>query len=206
MRKVILLLILLMPLSVKASCSSSSLSRYKDLASNISYYYNHNGSSFDLVFYNVSSEFRIVSKSDDKEYFPSSNLGNVVVNGLPSGNINFGVYPINGECKEYRVFTFSVVLPYLNKYFNDPVCLNNDNALCSKWVNTSMYSREQFVEAVEGSNNNGEEIAPEKEVHKYGFFDFLTDYYIYILLFIIIGGSVGIYFLDKKSKFDFSVS
>lgn len=206
MSKLKYLLLLLIPLSVNAACSSSDLSRYKDLASNINYYYDHNGSNFDLTFYNVSSEFRIINKSNNSEYRPDSNFGDIHVTGVDSGNVSFGVYPVSGGCSDHRVFTFSIVLPYLNKYFNDPICLNNDSSLCSKWVNTNMYSHQQFVEAVEGSKISGEEIAPEKEIHKYGFFDFLADYYIFILLFIIVGGSVAIYFLDKKSKFDFSIS
>lgn len=202
-----LLFLLFIPISVYASCSSSELSRYKILASNISNYYDYNGSSFDITFYNVSSELRIVNKLNGSEYRASSNFGDIFIGNLPSGNINFAVYPINGECNDYRVYTFYVPLPYLNKYYNDPVCSNNSNILCSKWANTSMYSREQFINEVSKTKEEDVVITePEKEYRKYGFFDFLGDYYIYILLFIIVSGSVGIYFLDKKSKFDFKVS
>ncbi len=202
-----LLFLLFIPFSVNALCNTADLSRYKILASNIGNYYQYNGSSFDLTFYNVSNEFKIVNKNDNSVYQPGSNFGDIFIGNLSSGNINFAVYPASGECSDYRVFTFYVSLPYLNKYYNDSVCLNNNNSLCSKWANTTLYSYEQFVSEV--SKTKKEEIVdiePEKEVHKYGFFDFLGDYYIYILLFIIISGSIGIYYLDKKSKFDFKVS
>lgn len=203
-----LLCLLIIPISVHAACNSSELSRYKSLAANINNYYDYTNDSFSVTFYNVSSELKIVNKSDGREYFTGSNLGDVVVNGLTPGSaVNFAIYPINGECNNYRVFTFYLNLPYFNKYYNDPVCVNNGNSLCSKWVNTSMYNYDQFVNVVK--NNKVEEIVnpePEQEVHKYGFFDFLGDYYIFILLFIIASGSIGIYFLDKKSKFDFRVS
>lgn len=204
----LLLCLLIIPISVNAACNSSELSRYKSLAANINNYYDYTSDSFSVYFYNVSNELRIIDKTNNKEYFTSSNLGDVIVNGLTPGSmVNFAVYPVTGECSNYRVFTFYINLPYFNKYYNDPVCINNSNTLCSKWSNTSMYNYDQFVNVVK--NSKVEEVIepePEQEVHKYGFFDFLGDYYIFILLFIIASGSIGIYFLDKKSKFDFKVS
>lgn len=204
----LLLCLLIIPISVNAACNSSELSRYKSLAANINNYYDYTSDSFSVYFYNVSNELRIIDKTNNKEYFSSSNLGDVIVNGLTPGSmVNFAVYPVTGECSNYRVFTFYINLPYFNKYYNDSVCINNSNTLCSKWSNTSMYNYDQFVNVVK--NSKVEEVIepePEQEVHKYGFFDFLGDYYIFILLFIIASGSIGIYFLDKKSKFDFKVS
>ena len=203
-----LLCLLIIPISVKAACSSSDLSRYKSLAANINNYYDYINDNFSVSFYNVSSELKIVDKTNNKEYLSNSNFGDVIVNGLTPGSmVNFAVYPVTGECSNYRVFTFYINLPYDNKYYNDTVCVNNSNTLCSKWVNTSMYNYDQFVNVVK--KNEKEEIVepePEQDVHKYGFFDFLGDYYIFILLFIIASGTIGIYFLDKKSKFDFKVS
>ena len=204
-----LIFLLVIPFSVNAACDYSQLSRYKILASNINNYYDYNGSSFDVTFYNVSSELRIVDKTTNNSYLSNSNFGDVFIGGLSSGStVNFAVYPNNGDCRDYRVYTFYVTLPYFNKYYVDSVCTNNSNPLCSKWANTSMYSYEQFVNVVGKTKADEivEELNPEKEIHKYGFFDFLADYYIYILLFIIVSGSIGIYFLDKKSKFDFKVS
>ena len=200
-----LLFLLIIPLSVSASCDSSSLSRYKSLAANISNYYEYNGSSFDVTFYNVSSELKIVNKLDGREYFPNSNFGDVVINNFSDGDTSsFAVYPSTGECSIYRVFTFYINFPYYNKYSSDEICINNTSVLCSKWTNTSMYNYDQFVSAVIGDKKE-EIVSPQPVIQsrKYGFFDFLGDYYIFILLFIIISGSIGIYFLDKKSKFDF---
>lgn len=203
-----LLFLLLIPISVHAACDSSTLSRYKSLAGNINNYYDYVNGSFSVTFYNVSSELKIVNKNDGHDYFADSNLGNVIVNGLTPGSmVNFAVYPTSGDCNNYRVFTFYINLPYFNKYYSDPICINNSDILCSKWSNTSMYNYEQFVNTVKG--NKKEEVIeqePEQEIRRYGFFDFLGDYYIFILLFIIASGSIGIYFLDKKSKFDFKVS
>ena len=203
-----LLCLLIIPVSVKASCSSSELSRYKSLASYINNYYDYTDDSFSVTFYNVSNELKIVDKTNNRDFFSSSNFGDVIVNVLaPGSTVNFAVYPVTGECNNFRVFTFYLNLPYFNKYYTDPVCVNNSNTLCSRWANTSMYNYDQFVNVVKKSKvEELIEPEPEQEVHRYGFFDFLGDYYIFILLFIIASGSIGIYFLDKKSKFDFKVS
>lgn len=206
MNKLKLLVLLFIPFSVSALCSNSDLSRYKSLAANIGNYYSYNGSSFDITFYNVSSELRIVNRNDDSAYYPGSNFGDVVVSNAALGsNIKFSIYPLNSECSSYSVSTVYITLPYLNGYYDDPICVNNSNSLCSKWINTSYYTYEQFVSKVKDTQVIPEEVdvEPEEEVHKYGFFDFLADYYILILLFIIVSGSIGIYYLDKKSKFDF---
>lgn len=199
-----LLFLLFIPFSVSAACNSTQLSRYKSLAAHINNYYDFNGSSFDVTFYNVSSDLKIVNKSNNEQFTSNSNLGDVVVHNIaPGSNINFAVYPVNG-CPDYRVYTIYVNVPYLNSYYNDPVCNNNDNVLCSKWVNTSMYTYDQFVSQVK-KDVKEEDVEQEPEVvaKKYGFFDFLADYYIIILLSIIVLGSISIYYLDKKSKFDF---
>ena len=199
------LFLMFFPFVVYADCSSSDLSRYKSLASNISSYYEYDGNNFNIVFYNVSDSFNVVDKTNNRTYF--TNSSEFTVSGIkPGSTTNFAVYP-KDDCYDYRVLTTYVTVPYYNNYYNDPVCLNNSNLLCSKWANTSMYSHDSFVDTVKSTKK--EEVVieptPEKEIHKYGFFDFLGDYYIYILLFIIVSGSTGIYFLDKKSKFDFSL-
>ena len=201
-----LLFLLFIPISVNASCNASSLSRYKSLASNINNYYSFNGSSFDVTFYNVSNELRIVDLSNNNSFVPLSNFGDVVINNVPIGSsVNYAVYPIDSECSLFRVYTFYIGLPHLNNYYTDPICVNNSSNLCFKWTNTSMYSYEQFIDKVKNSKVDEEEQqpVPTEEIKKYGFFDFLADYYIYILLVIIFGGITGIYFLNKKDRFDF---
>lgn len=203
--KLLLTILLFIPFSVSAACSSSELSRYKSLASNIGNYYDYNGSSFDITLYNVSNELKVINKENNNSYFSSSNFGDVFIGGFPTGSmVRLAVYPINSGCSDYRVSTIYVNLPYFNSYYSDPICANNSSSLCSKWANTSSYTYEQFVSEVSITKIIDEDKPePEKPVNRYGFFDFLGDYYIFILLFIIIGGSVWIYFLNKKDRFDF---
>ena len=63
---------------------------------------------------------------------------------------------------------------------------------------------EQFIEKVKPEEKKEEPKQEEKKQTKqYSLFDFLEKYYIIILLVIIIAGSIGIYYLNKKDKFDF---
>ena len=206
--KRIILLALIIPISVKAKCSNQELTRYKTLASNINNYYEYNEESnkFNITAYNVSNELRIINKNDNSSYSTNDKFGEINIGNLnPGDTITLGVYPQNNNCKDYRVYTIYVNLPYYNKYYKEDICINNNNQLCSKWVNTSSFSREEFVQKVkqESSGQQQEIKEPEEEMKKYGFFDFIADFYIPILLVIIVGGSVAIYFLDKKRKFDF---
>lgn len=202
-KKILIFIMLFIPFNVFAACSSNELSRYKSLYGNIGNYYDYNGSTFDVTLYNVPSYFRVVDKNNNKEYLPNSS--DVVIPGFSSGSVvKLAIYPTSGECYSYRVGTVYINLPYFNSYYTDPVCVNNDNVLCSKWANTSMYNHDEFVSIVKKETV----VTPDtptviEDTSKYGFFDFLGDYYIFILLFIIFGGSAWIYYLKKKDSFDF---
>jgi len=212
MNKKILLIALIMflfPKNVSALCTNQQLTRYKTLASNVNSYYEYdaNTNTFYAMVYNLSSDLYLIDKTNNKEYWPNQvGLNDIHIYGLePGKTITLALYPINNECRNYRVYTTYLNIPNYNQYYNDPICNNNNNILCSKWANTKNITYEQFIEKVkkETKEEIKEEKEPEKIIKKYSFFDFLGDYYIYILLMIIALGSYGIYKLDKKSKFDF---
>ena len=204
MNKLKLLLLLLIPISVKATCTNEELSRYKLLSSNVNSYYEYNN-NFDITVYNLPSELKIINKNDNSTYTNSNGIGEIKINNVsPGTSLTLGIYPNNGECSDYRLRTIYINLPYLNKYYQEEVCKNNTNSLCSKWANTNNYTKEQFIKEVTKEKKE-ETIEPESEpeVKRFSFLEFLGDFYIPILLFIIVSGSVAIYFLDKKQKFDF---
>lgn len=208
MHKKILLFLLLIPFSVKATCSNQELTRYKTLSSHINTYYTYNEElkKFSVTIYNTSNELKIVNKNNNKEYNIKDKIGETRIDDIsPGENLKLAIYPTNGECTDYRTRTIYLNVPHLNKYYEEDVCKDNDHELCQKWANTSIYSKEQFIEKVKKETKEEEiEITPpEEKKDKYGFFDFLADFYIPILLVIIVSGSIAIYFLDKKQKFDF---
>ena len=200
-----LLLLLLIPLSVKASCTSTELSTYKLLSSEINTYYDYNEETnkFKITTYNISNKIKI--KENENEYYSNGVIGETTIDNLnPGQNITLGIYPKEGECSSLRIRTIYVNLPYYNKYYKDELCQNNTNQLCSKWANTTNYTYEQFKNEISKTKKEPvEQIEPEPEIKKYTFLEFLGDFYIPILLLIIVSGSITIYYLDKKSKFDF---
>lgn len=202
MNKLKLLLLLLIPVSIKATCTNQELARYKSLASNIDNYYEYNN-NFDVTIYNLSSELKIINRNDGTTYVNPTGLGEYKINNVaPGTSLQLVVYPNNAKCTD-KLRTIYINLPYLNQYYQDEVCINNNNQLCSKWVNTSIYTHEQFVELVKKDIQEIIEPEPEKVKETFSLLEFLGDYYIYILLVIILSGSIGIYFLNKKHKFDF---
>ena len=200
------LIFLIIPLSVSAECSSSQRARYRNMASNINSYSYFNGTSFDVVFYNISNEFNIVSKDNGSSFRVSDKFGEYKISGVqPGKTYTYYVYPINNECSSIRSRTFYLDLPYYNKYYSDPVCVGSTSSLCNKWLNTANISHEEFIKRVTDENKETEiqEIEPEKVKDKKSFFEFLSKYYMLILILIIIFGSYGIYFLNKKDSFNF---
>jgi len=202
MNKLKFLLLLLIPISIKAQCTNTELARYKTLASNIDNYYEYTD-KFNITVYNISNELKVKYLNDNNTYTVQDKFGEIKINGIePGTQATIGVYPNTEEC-DYRVRTIYVNLPYLNKYYQDEVCKNNDNVLCSKWANTNAYTYEQFVAQVKKTTTE-EPQEPEVIIDdEYGFLDFLRDYYIIILLVIIGLGSFGIYRLKKKDSFNF---
>ena len=204
MNKLKILLLLLIPISVKATCTNEELSRYKQLASNVNSYYEYDN-NFNVTVYNISNDIKVINTNDNSTYTNSNGIGEIKINNIsPGTSLTLGIYPNNGECSDYRIRTIYVNLPYSNKYYQEEVCINNSNPLCSKWANTNNYTKEQFINEVT-KNKKEEIIEPESEpeVKSFSFLEFLGDFYIPILLLIIISGSIGIYFLNKKQKFDF---
>lgn len=204
--KLLLFSVLLIPVSIKADCTNQEITKYKSLSGNIDYYYEYNG-NFDITLYNLSSELYVRSLNTGSEYSIPGGIGETRINGITPGTaIKLAVYPRNDKCSDYRVRTIYVNLPYYNKYYQEEICENNTSSLCSKWVNTSNYSREQFIEQVKKTKKTVEE-EKETEEDKTTILEhigmFIGKYYILILLVVIAGGSFGIYRLNKKDRFDF---
>lgn len=204
MKKLILILLLL-PSIIKATCTTDEIKKNRNLASNISTYYEYNEeqNTFDVTIYNISSRLKI-KNNNDTYYSDIEGIGQAKINNINPGTmITLGVYAKEGDCSDYRVQTIYVNLPYYNKYYKEEICKNNTNKLCSKWANTSNYTYEQLSQAVKQEEEIITPPQPEIEKKSYTFLSFLEDFYIPILLLIIVSGSIGIYVLNKKSKFDF---
>ena len=205
-KKTIIILLILIPVKIKADCSNKELSRYKILSSYVETYYkfDENTKKMNITVYNLSDELEAQNINDSKTYTSKDKKGEIKINNIePGQTLKIGIYP-KDECSDYRLRTIYINLPYYNKYYNEKICKNNNNSLCSKWANTEVYTREQFVKKVEIPKQEAPtKIEPEEETKNHSILEFLLNYYIVILLAIIVIGIFLIYKLDKKNKFDF---
>ena len=209
MKKIIIIFLLMFPIVVNAKCSNQEMNRYKTLASNItsSFEYNQANNTFTAIIDNIHSDLYLKDNETNNEYRPyNPGINEIQIPNLqPGKTTTLKVLPQNTACNKTIIISLYLTTPYFNKYYTDPVCYNNDNKFCSKWANTELLSYEQFVETVKSTTEEiiPEEKEPELDEKKYSFLEFLADYYIIILLSIIVIGSYSIYKIDKKNKFDF---
>lgn len=205
-KRIIFLLLLILPITIKADCSNQDLSRYKSLATQINYYtdFNESNKKFNITIYNLSNELILNNRVTDDSYYSQEKIGETRINDVTDGTtFKIYVFPKNGECSDYIVKSLYIKLPNYNQYYEEEICKNNDNVLCSKWTNTSVYTKEQFIEKVKSETKEEEPIVEEEPEEKYGIFDFLADYYIPIIIaavIIIIGTK---YLIERRKKFDF---
>lgn len=205
MLKKIILISIIIPVSIKAKCTNEDLSRYKLLASNIENYYtfDDNTKKMNITIYNLSNE--IILKQEESIIETNDKIGEATIDNIsPGQTIKLYMYPKSGECEDYALRTLYINLPHYNKYYDDEICKNNNNKLCSKWVNTDIYTKEQFEQKVKKQETQEEQqIEPETETSKNTILEYILKYYMIVLLLIITIGLILIYKLDKKQKFDF---
>lgn len=205
-KKILTLILLMSPLIIKAQCQSETLSENKQLASNINSYYDYNEETktFNATIYNISPNIYLYM--DNQEYYPNPETKEIYFQNLtPGQTLDLKAYS-KDECDGYRLYTIYINLPYYNKYYGDPICQNNKNKLCEKWVNTNNLTYEDFLKQVTVQSEKQQTEKPtDNTIAEYSFLEFLGDYYMIILLCIIGFGSYAIYILDKKNRFDFKV-
>lgn len=210
MKKILLFsLVLLFPI-IKVNalyCSYSDLAYLKKLASNISYYYDYeeinNNVSFKITLTNLQDELYIVDSTSGKRYDYSDK--EITIDGYQSGQIiRYYVYSTKGDCEDV-LYTVVVNLPTYNPYYRDEICKGIENyTLCQKW-STHGLSYEKFKERVQSylEVEKPTEVIEEEPEEEYNFLDILIDilldYYYIPLIIVVIGSSIGIYVINKKS-------
>jgi hypothetical protein len=202
-KKIIFFLLLILPITVKADCTDKELARYKILASYINYYteFNESNKTFDITLYNLSNELTL--ETQNQKYSSQEKMGETKITNKPNGeNIKISVYPKNGACNNYSLRTMYINLPKYNKYHEEEICKNNNSILCSKWANTSSYTKEQFEIKVKKETQQEEKQETQQEENK-SIFDFLAEYYVPILLALLIIIITTKYLIERKKRFKF---
>ena len=164
----LILLLIMLPNSAKAICSSSDRARLKKIISNINISYDYeivkNNAKFSIKFSNLSPEIYFTDQFGN--YYTQYDANNeIVLNNFSDGkSYTFTFYATN-TCSREKISNLYVTTPTYNPYYKLSVCDNaREFELCQKWVSHSL-TRDEFIDKVnEYKNKNG--IIDDSEINK----------------------------------------
>ena len=215
LKKVLLLLLICFFANISfvcADCSDEELSKLKEIANNVNIVYEYQGEAagafgyedgtFDVIITNIVDDIYI--RDEFYNYvFNTSNAdsdGKIVLKSYVSGNHVFKIYAQNCD-KLLRVIELNI--PRYNPYSEDPLCegiSGDDLDVCNKWYKYDL-EYDDFKKAVEeykkDSNKNG--IADEENIFN-NIFDFFSKNILYILISVVIIGSIVVIVIVKRKR------
>lgn len=129
-KKVLIILLLLFPIIISASCDENKHDVYRKISSSITYdnTYDKQASRFTVTIYNITNDMYIVV--NNKKYTSNGN-DEVVINDIRPGT-NLGIYVYaNDGCDAFKYI--SVREGYFNKFYNTSECAGYEKsiAVCS---------------------------------------------------------------------------
>lgn len=217
MKKIGLLIIcaiLTMPLSVQAQCSSAETVRLQKIAGNVNfkvdYTENYPTVKFHVTISNLHPDIKIFDTYTGNTYTYGMDLNNpteiAVYNYEDDRTVEYIFYSTYENCPEEIVFKNYVTFPSYNHYYKNELCEGiKGYKLCQKWEkNTLNYA--EFTETMteykktnQIQNNIEKNDDTSKNYDK--IIDFISKYYLIILIPIIVVCSGLIVYLDKKDDF-----
>ena len=113
----------------------------------------------------------------------------------------FEIYSSNENCLGDKMYTKKITKPIYNGYSKYSICSEEelkDYKYCKKFVNEKIQIDEsKFIELANKELNSFE---IEESDSKFSFIDFIKNYYIYIVLFIVVSITASIIFFIRKKK------
>lgn len=208
-KKIILLLLLLIPTSVHALCNDSEKIRLNKLASNVTYSYTYEESNQDISYTvtisNLSKDLIIRDRYNGKDY--RGNGQDIVIKGYAQQTTaKFYIYADNQSCYSSSILTNAISFPAYNPYYNDDVCKKAQGYIyCRKWI-IMPYSYEEFKSKV--NKYISENTVTKEEIYEIepgpSLFDIIGIIYVktyfIILPLIILICLIIIYRLNQKNK------
>lgn len=203
------------------SCDYKEKARHNLIASNIDFELDYiekaDSVEFFITIYNLHPEIKIVDTYHD-EVYQYNNLEDtpkeIKIGGYEDGNtVKFELYSRENICQINLLSTKHINLPSYNKYYRDSLCKGiEENTLCKKWVKNDL-SYDKFKEEVRKYKSTLKKKQKEKErlakseskLVKFieTMMNFIKENYIYILISIIILGSLLTIIIYKKQEFRF---
>ena len=206
-RYLILLLLLFLPITVKASCSDEDLVRLQKIANNVnvSYKFDDVTNRFVITFSNLRPELVITDIENNVDYRRSGDLS---IDGAKAGNHTYYIYAYDKNCYDNEIGTKSINIPYYNEYYDDEECKDiKSYKYCSKWLPNEIsyktwYSNvTKYKKSIEKEIEEKEKTKNSKTIIDYIrnlFIDLYVDNY-YIFLPITILALCAIIYLKNKS-------
>ena len=216
MKKVIIFvlftLIIMFPMNVDAlSCSYEDKAVLRKKASNImpSYTYTESNDSvlFSVTLTNLSQDLYIVDKTTNKRYNYNGS-SELTIKGYEAGvKVQYEIYTTNSDCFTKYLTIKYVNLPNYNKYYKDPLCVGKESySVCYKWnkVDITYDEFKERVKKIYNEQTKEEEINEEiKETLFDKIYNFLHDYYVFIIVGLVLITFSIIFFRNRKNNFGF---
>ena len=153
MKKLLALLLILVPFNVKAYCDASAIVDLKEQASNLSISYDYrivdNKAYFDVTITNITNEIYLEDDNGRVIRYEDTNNGEIILADYTAQKIKFQAYAVDEECYDLALVTKYVNFPVYNYRYSDPLCNGiEEYELCQKW-NAPSVSDDEFKEKVE---------------------------------------------------------
>lgn len=201
---------------VYADALDDLLRPYKDEANKIttSYQYNDNyvdengnkkNGMFTIKIKGITNNLKIrIDDSEKYYYYEDTNNGELIIDSVESGLKKVNIYSI-----KYSKFlkAINVSIPKYNYYSERTECKGiTDLDVCDKWyeyeLNESIFQKkiQDYKEEKKLENN---EIKKESKISIFfnNIFEFLKNYYLYIIGSIVLIVSITIYIVIRKKKY-----
>lgn len=194
----------LIPSTNALMCDNTTKIQYQELARNISINYEYveaNGDvTFTIKFSNIPEGFSIHDYRNGITYnYTGSEL---TIPATKNKSYSFNVYYPNTPCHMEVLYKHYITIPAYNKYYKDEICKGiEDYKLCSKWLNVVVSYDEwknQIIEYKNSLNIKDEQQSMQEKTLFDKIIDFYVDYYIIILISLIVISCIGIYLYNRK--------
>lgn len=201
----------LLPGKIYALCDNSELAGLKELASNINVSYKYkiqnSDATFDISLDNVFSKMFLQDKNGNRYYSNLTDNNNQIVfyNYPDDTSYSFDIYANGGECNGRYLHTVYANTPKYNPFYTFSICDNaKEYKLCQRWTKHSLSSSEfkKNVENYIAERDKIVEIEKDETAISY-ILDFVRNYYMYIIVGIVLIIVIVKFIRYKKDSFGF---
>ena len=152
MKKWLVVILLLCPILLKASCNYDKHTEYTNFAKLITYEteYSQSDAKFTVIFYNVIKGLKF--KVDKMTFSPNEN-DTITITDLEEGKV-LDIYIYGDDGCNSQVGNITVTLPYYNPYYGTEICKGYEQlTLCASNF-TTMKATKKMIEKTKESYDN----------------------------------------------------